>query len=156
MVNASVEKGQGIQEKIGFDFIGNRNFTFVLSVVLIVVGIGSMVVKGGLNFGIDFAGGTLVEVRFSDVPETEDIRNAVNAIGFEDSIIQRLGDGQIVLIRVQNPETSEILSRLQKSGYINDLTIEIDDKLINEDMSKSDKISILIKEKEYLIQLFNI
>lgn len=52
----------------------------------------------------------------------------------------------------RNPEIIEILSRLQISGYDNDLTIEIDDKLINQDMSRSDKISILIKEKEYLMQ----
>jgi len=56
----------------------------------------------------------------------------------------------------RNPGISEILGRLQKSGYDNDLTIEIDDKLINQDMSKFDKISILIKEKEYFIQDINI
>jgi sugar phosphate isomerase/epimerase len=52
----------------------------------------------------------------------------------------------------RNPEIIEILSRLQRSGYDNDLTIEIDDKLINQNMSRSDKISVLIKEKEYLMQ----
>jgi sugar phosphate isomerase/epimerase len=56
----------------------------------------------------------------------------------------------------RNPEIIEILGRLQRSGYDNDLTIEIDDKLINQDMSKSDKISVLMKEKEYLVQALNI
>jgi preprotein translocase subunit SecF len=107
MVKSSVEKQQNIQAKIGFDFIGNRNITFVISIVLIVLGIGSMIVKGGLSFGIDFVGGTLVEVRFSDVPAIETIRSAVESAGFENSIIQRLGDGQIVLIRVQSPEVAE-------------------------------------------------
>ncbi len=91
-----------LQQKIGYDFIGNRNSTFVISIVLIILGIGSMALKGGLNFGIDFVGGTLVEVRFSDIPEIDDIRDAVEEAGFENSVIQRLGGGDIVLIRVQS------------------------------------------------------
>jgi len=56
----------------------------------------------------------------------------------------------------RNPGISEILERLQRSGYDDDLTIEIDDKLVNQDMSRPDKISVLIKEKEYLMQALNI
>jgi preprotein translocase subunit SecF len=125
MVNSSVEKQQKTenkQQRIGFDFIGNRNITFVISIVLIVLGIGSMVVKGGLNFGIDFAGGTLVEVRFSEAPTTDAIRSAVEKAGFENAIIQPLGDGQIVLIRVQSTESvgeqSEIGTGQDQGGLI--------------------------------------
>lgn len=100
-----------IQQKIGYDFIGNRNITFVISIVLIVLGIGSVIFKGGLNFGIDFVGGTLVEVRFNDIPEVDTIRAAVEEVNFPNSVIQRLGDGDIILIRVQgaaeNPNEAE-------------------------------------------------
>ena len=98
---------QQIQEKIGFDFIGNRNITFVISLVLIVLGIGSMIVKGGLNFGIEFVGGTLVEVRFNEIPEIDNVRDAIENAGYKDSVIQPLEDGQIVLIRVQNTENDQ-------------------------------------------------
>ncbi|PIE35353.1 protein translocase subunit SecF [candidate division KSB3 bacterium] len=96
-----------IQRKIGYDFIGNRNITFVISIVIIVLGIGSILVKGGLNFGIDFVGGTLVEVRFSDIHEVDKIRMAVEEANFPDSVIQRLGDGELVLIRVQGAAGDE-------------------------------------------------
>ncbi|MBD3309244.1 protein translocase subunit SecF [candidate division KSB3 bacterium] len=102
-----------VQEKLGYDFIGNRNITFVISVVVIVLGLGSIFLKGGLNFGIDFVGGTLVEVRFSEIPEIEDIRQAVENAGFANSVIQRLGDGDIVLIRVQEEENEDITGQDQ-------------------------------------------
>ncbi len=94
-----------IEEKIEFDFIGNRNITFLVSVVLIVLGFGSMTLKGGLNFGIDFVGGTLVEVRFSEMPEIDAIRGAVENAGFEDSVIQQLDEENIALVRLQNADS---------------------------------------------------
>ncbi len=96
-----------IEQKIGYDFIGNRNITFVMSIVIIVLGFGSMAIKGGLDFGIDFVGGTLVEVRFSEMPDMEEIRGAVEEAGFTDSVLQTLGDENIVLIRVQLAESGK-------------------------------------------------
>jgi preprotein translocase subunit SecF len=108
---------QSLAEKIQFDFIANRKTTFIISIVLIVLGIGSILINGGLDFGIDFVGGTLVEVKFSDAPAVEDIRNAVQSAGFENSMIQRLGDGHIVLIRV---ETEENDAGTDQGGQITD------------------------------------
>ena len=96
-----MELQQQIQERFGFDFIGNRNIAFVISVVLIVLGIGSIVFKGGLNFGIDFAGGTLVEIGFKEPQEVENIRSAIAQANLGNSVIQPLGEENIVLIRVQ-------------------------------------------------------
>jgi len=87
-----------------FDFIGNRKIAFIVSIVTIVLGIGSLVFKGGFNLSIDFAGGTLVEIRFSDLPEVDKIRSAMDSAGFKEVVIQRVGDEHTVLIRVPNPE----------------------------------------------------
>ena len=112
-----------------------------------------------------------VLAKYPDLMMTFDIAHALqtgqdNALDF----INELG-GRIVNVHVggvqngtphypghmaRNREIIEILGRLQRSGYDNDLIIEIDDKLISRDMSKSDKISALIKEKVYLIQALNI
>jgi sugar phosphate isomerase/epimerase len=112
-----------------------------------------------------------VLAKYPDLMMTFDIAHALqtgqdNALDF----INELG-GRIVNVHVggvqngtphypghvaRNREIIEILGRLQRSGYDNDLTIEIDDKLISRDMSRSDKISALIKEKVYLIQALNI
>jgi preprotein translocase subunit SecF len=97
-----MELQQQVQEKFKFDFIGNRNIAFVFSIVFIVLGIGSIVVKGGFNFGIDFVGGTLVEVRFTETQEVEKIRDVVAQANLGNSVIQPLGEGDIVLIRVQS------------------------------------------------------
>ncbi len=86
--------------KFTFDFIGNRMTAFVVSMVLLVLGLGSIAFKGGINFGIDFAGGTLVQVRFSDMPEIDAVRNAVEQAGFPDASIQRVGEENLVMIRV--------------------------------------------------------
>ncbi len=97
-----------------FDFIRNRNIAFIISIVFIVVGIGSIIVKGGFALGIDFAGGTLVEVRFSEVPAIEAIRSAILEAGFKDTIIQRLEDEHTVLIRVQQAESIEKQSQIDE------------------------------------------
>lgn len=89
------------QQKFNFDFIGNRMTAFVVSIVLIVLGIGSIIVKGGLNFGIDFVGGTLVEVKFTDTTDIDAVRKAVADAGFANASIQRLGEENVFLIRVQ-------------------------------------------------------
>ena len=93
------------QRKKGFyfDFIGNRNIAYIVSIVTLVLGIGSLVVKDGFDLGIEFAGGTLVEMRFSELPEVEVIRSAIGSAGFKDAVIQRTSDEQTVLIRVSNP-----------------------------------------------------
>ena len=89
------------QQKYRFDFIGNRMAAFVVSVVLIVLGIGSIAYKGGINFGVDFVGGTLVEVQFSDTPDIDAIRKAVGQANFASASIQKLGEENLVLIRAQ-------------------------------------------------------
>ena len=89
------------QQKYRFDFIGNRMAAFVVSLVMIVVGLGSMVVRGGITFGVDFVGGTLVEVQFSDTPDIDAIRKAVGQANFASASIQKLGEENLVLIRAQ-------------------------------------------------------
>lgn len=107
MANSTVATAQQkIQEKVFYDFMGNRNIAFIFSIVLIVLGIGSMILKGGLASGIDFAGGTLVSLRFSDLPAIDAIRSAVSDAGFKDAVIQRIGDGHDILVRVPNQETT--------------------------------------------------
>jgi preprotein translocase subunit SecF len=105
MGNSSVATQQQQRKKgFYFDFIGNRNIAFVISIVTIVLGIGSVIVKGGFDLGIEFAGGTLIEIRFSELPGVDVIRSAVESAGFKNAVIQRVADEQTVLIRIPNPE----------------------------------------------------
>ncbi|GAI64445.1 unnamed protein product, partial [marine sediment metagenome] len=59
-----------------FNFIKARKKAFILSLILIGIGIVSLIIRGGLNYGIDFTGGTLIQLHFDKPISTEKIRNA--------------------------------------------------------------------------------
>ncbi len=83
-----------------YDFIGRRRWAYLASVVFIAIGLASLIAKGGLHYDIDFAGGTLVQVRFAEPPTTDRIRAALATIGLGDSVIQEFGDPQEFIVRL--------------------------------------------------------
>jgi preprotein translocase SecF subunit len=83
-----------------WDFIGKRRYAYILSIVVIVVGLGSLIAKGGLHYDIDFAGGTLVQVRFAERPDIGAIRSRLARIQLGDSVIQEFGDPREYIIRL--------------------------------------------------------
>jgi len=93
-----------VKPEINIDFLGRRWIAFLLSSILILASILSIVLKGGLNFGIDFAGGTLVQVRFTNETTPGEIRKVLNEIGLRDSIIQQYSEkgGNEYIIRFKN------------------------------------------------------
>lgn len=86
------------------DFLGRRRSAMFVSVIVLLVSIGSIAVRG-LNFGIDFTGGTLVEVGYSDAVEIQGVRSALSEGGFADAVVQHFGTSRDVLIRL--PVTAE-------------------------------------------------
>jgi len=97
---------QIISTKTNIDFLGKRRFTVVLSAVLIVVGIASMFTRG-LNLGIDFTGGVLLEVGYSEPADLGDIRARLATGGFDSALVQNFGTATDVLIRVLPEEGVE-------------------------------------------------
>ena len=118
------------------DFLGLRRGAFVLSVVFILVGIGSAVVKGGYNLGIDFAGGTLLELHFDPATSVGDIRQSLGDVRVGDrnvdlrnSEIKEFGSPNDILIRVEEEAegtaiADAIKTRLKSdfAGNIRDVT----------------------------------
>ncbi len=82
------------------NFLGHRRAAFVLSAALILIGVASVVVQGGLKLGIDFAGGVLVQVKFENPVAAEDIRATLDAIGVEEAEIQHFGGDREAIIRM--------------------------------------------------------
>jgi preprotein translocase subunit SecF len=72
------------------DFMGKRMAAFIISGLLIIAGIVSLIVHGGPNYGIDFAGGTLIQVRFSQPVTAGEIRESLKDAGLTGTI-QRFG-----------------------------------------------------------------
>ncbi|MBR9877960.1 MAG: protein translocase subunit SecF [Gammaproteobacteria bacterium] len=85
---------------LNLDFMSQRKIAFAISAILILVSLVSLVVQG-LALGLDFTGGTLVEVRYATAPALDSVRGALEGAGFNDISVQTFGAANEVLIRLQ-------------------------------------------------------
>jgi preprotein translocase subunit SecF len=83
---------QFIKPDINLDFIGKRMIAFLASVTLIVICIVSLILHGGPRYGIDFAGGTLMQIKFHNPVKISDIKSALISIGIENPSVQSFGE----------------------------------------------------------------
>ena len=81
------------------NFMSIRRFTMALSIVLILGSVASFFTKG-LNWGLDFTGGSLIEVSFEQSADLKKIRGVMDEIGFSDATVQNFGSSRDVLIRL--------------------------------------------------------
>lgn len=85
------------------NFMGVRKVAYVVSLVLVALSLGSIFIRG-LNYGVDFAGGTLLQFRFPQEVTTEDLRKALSSMNLEKSIIQRFSPTEVV---IRSPKLSQ-------------------------------------------------
>ena len=85
---------QFIKPDINIDFIGKRKIAFTLSTVIIAISIASLIMHGGPRLGIDFQGGTLIQVKFPAPVKIDDIKTGLNTIGLGKSSVQQFGEQQ--------------------------------------------------------------
>ncbi|QOR40111.1 protein translocase subunit SecF [Billgrantia diversa] len=101
------------------DFMGKRRIAFALSGLMILVSIASLLFQQ-LNLGLDFTGGTLVEVRYSVAPSLDAVRQILEGAGFRDVSVQTFGASTEVLIRLQqafDPDVGEqVVGLLRDEG----------------------------------------
>ena len=90
---------QILQGKSTIDFMSKRTVAMVLSLVLIIASIGSLFVNG-LNFGIDFTGGYLIEAGYESEVDIGPIRAALADNGFDDAQVQHFGTAKDILVRI--------------------------------------------------------
>jgi len=83
---------QFIQPDINIDFIGKRFIGFSISATLILISLLSLLLHGGPKYGIDFAGGTLIQIKFSDPTTVDTIKDALKPIGITGASIQQYGE----------------------------------------------------------------
>ena len=119
-----------IRPDTNIDFLGKRRLWIGISLLVIAAGLASIVVRGGLNYGIDFAGGTLVQLKFREPADIRGIRRALKGIDLGDSVIQEYGGPREVLIRVEkSTEDLENLSdKITKAlaGVFGDKAFEVE------------------------------
>ena len=85
---------QLIKPDVNINFIGRRKIAFVVSAVMLAISIISLIIHGGPKQGIDFAGGTLIQVKFLAPVKIEDIKTGLQTIGLGKSSVQLFGDQQ--------------------------------------------------------------
>lgn len=91
------------------DFLGRRKIFFGLSLIFFAAGAASTILNGGLKFGIDFKGGTLVYAKFKEAPDTESVRGALTAKGLSVAALQPFEEG---------PDDHELKIDLDLAGEI--------------------------------------
>ena len=89
-----------------FDFMGKRRLAIVFSLLILAISIGSLAVRG-LNFGLDFTGGTLIEVGYEQAVDLQQVRSALDKAGFGDAVVQHFGTARDVLVRLAPREGGE-------------------------------------------------
>ncbi len=95
-----------------FDFIGKKKFTVWVSAIALAISLGSIFFVNGLKYGVDFAGGILIQVRFSQPVNISEVRNAMETMGSKDAMVQKFGGENEFLIRVEKIEDDlEALSK---------------------------------------------
>ncbi len=90
---------QFFKQEPRFNFMGGRKIAIALSGLMILISIGALVTRG-LNFGLDFTGGTLIEVGYPQPVELPPIRAALEEAGFKDAVVQHFGTAKDVLVRI--------------------------------------------------------
>ncbi|MCP4831970.1 MAG: protein translocase subunit SecF [Gammaproteobacteria bacterium] len=116
-----------INSKTNFDFMGRRNIAMALSALVIIVSISSLAIKG-LNFGVDFTGGLLLELGYEQPADLGAIRERLEESGFEGAQAQHFGNTSDVLIRmlprpdVETAQLGQQILTLLKAG---DVAVEL-------------------------------
>ncbi len=102
-----------IKPDINLDFVGKRKIAVVISLALILVGLVSLVIKGGPNYGIDFSGGMVMQVKFEADTSAAQIKAATGDIELGHLVVQQFGDDPNEFL-IRTPSTSSELEGLSQ------------------------------------------
>ena len=106
-----------IRPNTRIDFIGKKKYTFWISAIVHPDQLWvQSFCHGGLKYGVDFAGGILIQIKFSKPVDISEVRNAMEAMGSKEAMVQKFGGENEYLIRVE--KASEDLEALSKKIQI--------------------------------------
>jgi len=93
------------------NFMGHRKMFLFISAVVVALFIAAIVLRG-FNFGLDFTGGTLIEVSYPTAPEISEVRQVLEEEGFGDATVQTFGTARDIVVRLQSEEGEEAAADL--------------------------------------------
>lgn len=134
-----------------FNFMGQRKLAATLSIVLVLISLGSLFSRG-LNLGVDFTGGTLVEISSPDAIELDAVRTVMEKAGFTEAMVQYFGSAHDVLIRLAPREhlssaeiSTQVLESLHKHypGQVEMRRIEFVGPQVGDELTEDGGLAML-------------
>jgi len=98
-----------IKPGLKIDFVGKMKYAIIFSVILTIISIASVIIHGGLNLGIDFAGGSIIQVKFQKDISADQIRTALKSTKLENSIIQQFGTNEFLIRTAESFHDQKLL-----------------------------------------------
>jgi preprotein translocase subunit SecF len=142
---------QFLNKQTNINFMGGRKLAFTFSALLIIASIYSIVTQG-LNFGIDFTGGTMIELAYQQEANLDMIRGQLETAGYHDAIVQNFGSLNDVLVRLPVLESenmselsNKIVSVLQagNDGQIDLRRVEFVGPQVGEELTEDGGLAML-------------
>ncbi|MDP2945289.1 MAG: protein translocase subunit SecF [Atribacterota bacterium] len=121
-----------------FDFIKNRKIVYIIPVIIILIGLISIIFQG-FNLGIDFAGGTLLQIKFNKSVSTTEVRNVLSEFNLSQSTIQNLSENEFVIRigKIDSEQRMEILTAFKENlTDLEVLRVETVGPVIGENLKK--------------------
>ena len=134
---------------IHLEFMQKRTWAFGLSLVLVLLSVAAFAVRG-LNFGIDFTGGTLIEVGYEQAVDLDEVRQQIAAAGLHSMSVQHFGSAKDVLIRValeagtgQAELSNRVLKELRRGGEVQLRRVEFVGPRVGEELREDGGLALL-------------
>jgi preprotein translocase subunit SecF len=141
-----------LKGQTAIDFMAQRRTAMIVSAVLLAISLASLAIRG-LEFGIDFTGGTLIEVGYQESVDIDTVRGKLDAAGFDDAVVQHFGTSRDVLVRLGEREgvskadlSTEILRALRggDAGAVDLRRVEFVGAQVGEELTEDGGLAMLI------------
>lgn len=139
------------------NFMGVRVIAVSIALVLSLASLGSIAVKG-FNFGLDFTGGTLIELNYAEAADLNEIRSVLQAGGYEDAVVQSFGSVSDVLVRTpgDDPELGQQIAAVLEQNSAQDFSVkrvEFVGPAVGEELRDQGGIGMLVAMAGILVYL---
>ncbi len=105
-----------IKHDININFVGRRKLALIFSLLLIVAGMVSLIIKGGPDYGIDFSGGTLIQIKFAEATNAVEIKKALKDMELKGLVVQKFDEDSLEFLLRAQDTSSELEGLGQKIG----------------------------------------
>lgn len=149
-----------VKPGININFVGMLKYAVIFSTVLTIICVVSFLWKG-FNFGIDFAGGTLVQIKFKKETSADGIRQVLTGIGIKDSVIQPFGTNEVVVRTAESTsdleglgaKIEEAMNKTFGNGTLEVQRVEVVGPKVGKDLTRKAILAVLFSWVGMLIYI---